>query len=85
MKCQSLFQLILDENEIKQADLFNMKKLRVVSMNKNKLTNLRGFALLEALEELSLAENEINNVEGGLAGANCLLKLNLAQNKLESL
>ena len=42
IKCESLFQLVLDENEIASADLFGHKALRFLHLNKNKLTDCKG-------------------------------------------
>lgn len=84
MKCPSLFSLTIDENEIASADLFGHSALRVLSMNKNKMTNCKGLANLSALVELNIQENEIVSLEG-LCDLPELKKLNLTNNKLESL
>ena len=39
IKCDSLYQLKLDENEITKVDFFGHNTLKFLSLNKNKMTN----------------------------------------------
>lgn len=52
IKCTSLQSLVLEENEISSSDLFGHLTLRLLNMNKNKMTSCKGLANLPALEEL---------------------------------
>jgi protein phosphatase 1 regulatory subunit 7 len=81
---QSLFKLVLDENEIETSELKTNQGLRILSMNKNKMVNLNGFTRFFNLEEFSIQENEITTLEG-LSSLPKLKKLMLNGNKLEKL
>jgi len=81
---QSLFKLVLDENEIATSELKTNQGLRILSMNKNKMVDLNGFTRLFNLEEFSIQENEITTLEG-LSNLPKLTKLMLNGNKLEKL
>ena len=78
-------RLTLDENEISECSMIAHDCLRVLSLNKNKLTNCKGLANLEALEELSLQENETLTSLAGLEKLPKLKKLNLTGSKVDSL
>ena len=54
IKCESLFTLVLEENEISEADLFGHKNLRLLNLNKNKLTSCKGIQNMPNLEELQI-------------------------------
>ncbi len=81
---QSLFKLVLDENEIATSELKTNDGLRILSMNKNKMTNLNGITKLFNLQEFSIQENEITTLEG-LSDLPKLTKLMLNGNKLDKL
>ena len=60
----SLFKLVLDENEIATSELKSHQCLKILSMNKNKMTNCNGLSRLFNLQDLSIQENEIATLEG---------------------
>ena len=80
----NLFKLVLDENEIATSELKTHQNLKILSMNKNKMTNCQGICRLFNLVDLSIQENEIATLEG-LSNLPKLKKLNLSGNKLEKL
>ena len=80
----SLYKLVLDENEISLCGMKTHNGIRILSLNKNKMTTCIGFSSMFNLEELSLQENEIATLNG-LEILPKLKKLNLNGNKLERL
>ena len=80
----NLFKLVLDENEIATSELKTHQALKILSLNKNKMTNCNGISRLFSLVDLSIQENEIATLEG-LINLPKLKKLQLNGNKLEKL
>lgn len=82
--CTRLYKLVVDENEIATVDFKRHDALKVLSMNKNKLTTGEGIEGLSVLEDLSIQENEILTLKG-MKDLPCLKTLNLSGNKMEKL
>lgn len=78
-------KLTLDENEIAECDLKSHPALRVLSLNKNKLTSCKGVSGLSELEELSLQENETLITLEGLGQLPKMKSLNLTGSKVADL
>jgi len=81
----SIVNLNLDENEIAECDFSEHPNVKVLSLNKNKLTSGAGIHDLPKLEELSIQENETLVTLKGMENLGALKKLNLNGSKLESL
>lgn len=81
----SIVNLNCDENEIAECDFTGHSSIKVLSLNKNKLTSGAGLHGLPNLEELSIQENETLTSLKGLDGMKSLKKLNLTGSKLETL
>ena len=75
----------MDENEIAECDFSGHPTLKVLSLNKNKLTSGAGLHSLSVLEELSIQDNETLTSIKGMDNMTSLKKLNLTGSKLESL
>lgn len=80
--CRKLLNLKIDSNEISEVELKEHASLLTLSMQKNKLENLKGITNLKELTSLDLAENQITTLSG-ISGCNSLRKLNLTLNKIE--
>jgi Leucine-rich repeat (LRR) protein len=81
----SIVNLNLDENEIAECEFSDHPSIKVLSLNKNKLTSGAGIHDLPKLEELSIQENESLITLKGMENLGALKKLNLNGSKLESL
>lgn len=81
----AIVNLNLDENEIAECDFNGHPNIKVLSLNKNKLSSGAGLHSLAKLEELSIQENETLTSLKGMDNMKSLKKLNLTGSKLESL
>ena len=81
----SIVNLNVEENEIAECDFTGHPTLKVLNLNKNKLTSGAGLSGMPVLEELSIQENETLTSLRGMDSMGALKKLNLTGSKLESL
>eukprot|EP00066_Takifugu_rubripes_P016760 XP_011606026.1 PREDICTED: leucine-rich repeat and IQ domain-containing protein 1 [Takifugu rubripes] len=80
---QKLSYVDVQENDISFVDCNNMKSLRVLHLNHNKLTSIHGLAGTENLDVLNLSHNSITRISG-LESMKRLQKLSLDHNELIS-
>ena len=82
--CRKLQYLNLDNNQIAEMDMRGHSKLKNLSLNKNKLINLKGLENLTNLETLSAAENPELAQIGGIENCPKLKTLDIQKTKVES-